>query len=430
MSLSPLSIEKTDKKNRYIIKIFNIKIKIKLSGTYIIHSLIKCCTPLFRLLDKVVPKKNNKVVFTSYPDFSDSAKIFYDYINKIQQDKFKNLIWIYTEENADSCVITRDKYYFYSIKGIYNLLTAKYIIHDHCNKVFSVLTSNKRVMFNLWHGMPIKAIGQLDENLTKQNKRIYKYFAKTSYMFVISDVYRIILSSMFGMNPNKIYVTGQARTDVMFDNSKQENITKELKIDTSKQIVIYTPTYKKRLKNIDVKTAYDNIFYLKDYSDQDFLKFLEQNNILLIIKPHPFEQEEFKNNIKKSTLSNNENVRILYDEDFIKNDLMLNEIFALSDLMISDFSSVTIDYSMLNKPILYLNNYVDEYKQGRGFILPDNYKIMMPGENISTYDDLKKKILECLENKHANYTQNEVNFLHKYQDGHSCERIFEVMKGI
>lgn len=423
------SVEKLEDKNRYLIYFLGLKIKIKMSLSYLIQKqLLKLLKPLIKLLDIIIPKDKNKVIFTSYPDFSDSAKIFYDYLKSIKQDKFKKICWIYTENDSENREISDKKYYLFTFSAIYQLLTSKYIVHDHCDKFISFLLSDKRVLFNLWHGMPIKAIGQLDTGLARHTKRNYKYLAKNSYMFIISDIYRVIMSSMLNINPNKIFVTGQARTDVMFRPT--EGTAEKLGLDTSKKLVIYTPTYKKRSKNEDVKTEYDNIFYLKDYSDNDFLSFLEQNNLCLVIKPHPFEESDFKNRLKNSPLVNNNNVKILYSEDFVRNNLMLNEIFPLSSLIISDFSSVTIDYAMLKKPILYLNNYTEEYKNGRGLILPDNYKILMPGEDVNTYEELKNKILNCIREEKPNYKQEEVALLHKYIDGNSCERIFDTIKNI
>lgn len=390
----------------------------------------KCSCIFIKLLDKILPKDKNKVILTSFPDFSDGTKIFYDYLKSINQDKFKKIIWIYASKNpTGSDLIQGKKLYLRSLKGIWNLLRAKYIVHEHCDIFLDYLASSKHVLFNLWHGMPIKAIGKLDDGLLKSPAKRYKYVSKNSYMFVISDIYRLIMSSLMNIDPKKIFVTGQARTDTIF-HSKEQEIKDLFDLNGFKHIVLYMPTYKTRPTGNDVDTSFDNIFYLDKYSDNDFLSFLESNEILFIIKPHPFEEKEFKNKIKKTPLIKHANIRILYDNNFIENNLFLNELFSLSDLMISDFSSVTIDYAMLNKPILYLSNYLEEYKNGRGLILPDNFKIQMPGENVVDYETLKTKTLECLKNKKANYSKGEVSLLHKYQDGKSCERIFEIMKNL
>ena len=210
----------------------------------------------------------------------------------------------------------------------------------------------------------------------------------------------MIFSSLLNIDPKKIFVTGQSRTDTIF-KGREQKIMDLFKLNGYKHIVLYMPTYKSRPTGNDTDTFFDNIFYLDKYTDSDFLNFLESNEILFIIKPHPFEEKDFKNRISKTSISKHSNVRILYENELSKNNIFLNEFLTISDLMISDFSSVTIDYIMLNKPILYLSNYLEQYKQGRGFILPDNYKIMMPGENVCDYENLKNKTLECINNKKA-----------------------------
>ena len=97
--------------------------------------------------------------------------------------------------------------------------------------------------------------------------------------------------------------------------------------------------------------------------------------------------------------------------------------------MISDYSSVTIDYLLLNKPVLYLDNLSEDYKNTRGFILEDNYKILMPGAQVDNFNQFKEELLENLINDKYKYEREKsIPLIHKHIDFNSNERIYEIMK--
>ncbi len=413
---------------RVVLKILGIKLSFSVDLSSCYYNLYKKNKPLINFLDRILPKDNSKVVFTSYPDFSDSAFLFYQYLKNIKQDKFKKIIWIKDNNNEEHSEVEHAKVYLHTFQGVWHLLTSKYIIHDHCNKFLDYISSPNHVCFNVWHGSPIKAIGYGDVGVTKNTRKRYKYMAQNAYMFVSSDIYQLILSSMFQINPQKIFVTGVVKTDIIFNSDKAEYIKETLDLNSFKNTILYAPTYKTRFGRVDVEVKPQNLFGFENYNEEDFIKFLKEENICLLIKPHPFEEKIFVKLLKDKGYEQNKNIRIVTWQDLNKIKINLNEIFNVTDLIISDFSSITVDYAISNKPILYLYSYLDNYKQGRGFILPENYELLMPGETVENYNELKEKMLINLARKTANYTEKELQPIYKYIDGKSCERIFEIMK--
>ena len=96
--------------------------------------------------------------------------------------------------------------------------------------------------------------------------------------------------------------------------------------------------------------------------------------------------------------------------------------------MVSDFSSVTLDYLIINRPVIYLDNLTADYSQNRGMILPDNYELFMPGHKVKTYFDLEDKILKSLfEDDMRTLREKTIPLIHKYQDNKASERIFKIM---
>lgn len=424
------SIERL-KKNKYKIIFLGIKLSIGSDFQYYLTRIYAKNKLLIKFLDLIFPKDKTKVIFTSYPDFSDSAYLFYEFLKDKKQTKFKKIIWLKDKKTSKHQAVNDKTYFIYSLLGIWHLITAKYIIHDHCNLFLDFLKSGRHVLFNLWHGSPIKAIGMLDDEVLPKTRKRYNFMAKYSYWFVTSDIYKIIISSTFQINPKKIYITGIVKTDIIFKSDKDKYIKKCFNLDGFSKTILYAPTYKARGANrVDVEIDTKNLFCFKEYDRDDFIKYLKENNICLIIKPHPFEETDFIKFLNRNCYNQNENIRIITTNALTTNGINLNEVFGVTDLIISDFSSITVDYAISKKPILYLTNYLQNYQEGRGFILPDNLKILMPGETVSNYQELKEKASFCLRNNNANYSEKELKLIYKYLDGNSCERIFEIMKNL
>ena len=123
--------------------------------------------------------------------------------------------------------------------------------------------------------------------------------------------------------------------------------------------------------------------------------------------------------------------KVVYNEDLEEKKISLYEIFKFVDLMISDFSSVAVDYLVLNRPVVYLNNYDEEYKTKRGVVLEDNYTVFMPGSKVNNFNELLIAVDNNIKNDISKDLRiHNMPFIHKYMDGNSCERIYEIMKGL
>ena len=103
--------------------------------------------------------------------------------------------------------------------------------------------------------------------------------------------------------------------------------------------------------------------------------------VLLIIKPHMI-QKEFP--ILQEELSN---IEIVNDATFEDDGFQTYEVMSETDGLISDYSSVAIDYLLLDKPIGYTLDDIDAYEEQRGFLV-DNPKDYMPGTHIYDFKDL------------------------------------------
>lgn len=391
--------------------------------------IVKHSIKLIKFLDYILPKDKNLVIFNSIPTFSDNAYAYYKYLLKNHPNKYK-YVWLYT----DTCPNNKNSknVNIYSFQGIYNLLRAKYIVSTHASYCLDFIHIKNHVLFNVWHGMPLKTLGHNEPNLSKLLFERYKNLGKYSYMFGTSDIFNCMLTSCFHNNFYKTFVTGQPRTDLIWDKTNQEKIEKLFKFSQYDKVVFYMPTYKEAENNRTIgqkETVYNNLFYFDDYNEERFVKYLEEKNILFLMKPHPFDENFYNEHL--NTLPKSENFKIIFNEDLRKNSIYSYELFKYIDLMISDFSSVTLDYLILNRPVIYLNNLSEEYQQNRGMILPDNTKLFMPGSKVNNYTKLEFAIERNLYHDEFKAERERIlPLIHKYQDNKSSERIYEIMKGL
>lgn len=397
----------------------DIKLNIGLKGiiqifTYLLDSLC-------------IIKNKKKIVFSSFPDFSDNAKEYYEYLRLNHPNEYE-LIWIYQNKESSKYEHIDKKYFINSIQGIYHLITSKYItctwfyLHKYCN--FS-----KHKLLQLWHGMPLKTLGYNEKNISTKTFIQYKIFGKHGQFFVTSDIFKLSMIASFLMHPNQIHITGQPKSDCILQKRNETIIKDFIGAEKYDKIIIYAPTYKeiKRNKRRDIDKSFNNIFYMDDYCEKSFLKILEKNNILLLIKPHPFEEDFYKDFVEEK-FKNVQNIKVIYDADLKEKNLYFYDFFHLVDLLISDFSSIAIDFLILNKPVLFLDTLSKEYSKNRGFVLEDNYEMLMPGPKISNFNQFNDALNDALTiDSWAEKRLKILPLLHKYTDGKSCERIYEIM---
>ena len=402
-----------------ILTIFGLNIKFS-------QKLPRYIITIGRVLDKILPKNNKKIIFCSYPDYSDNAKEFFEYLYTNHKDEY-NMVWLC--QNPKDVEIPVKKYKIQSLRGLSELLTAKYTVNTFFD-LEKFINSKKRINLQLWHGMPVKTIGYTEKNIPYRTLKAYKR-NQNSFFFVTSDIFKISMIASFLMHPNKVYITGQPKTDCIFKQQNLAKIKDFIHADKFSKIVIYAPTYKEALRNCDCREVhheFNNIFYMDDYSQEQFYKLLEDKNILFMVKPHPFEESIYKS-FEQNNVFNHPNIKIIYNKDLNTRGLYFYEFFKIADLMITDFSSIGIDYLITKKPIIFLNSLAEEYNKNRGFTLEDNYKIMMPGEKVYNFNQLLKAIEDAiLADSWKEQRLKMLPLLHKYCDSNASERIYQIMK--
>jgi CDP-glycerol glycerophosphotransferase len=224
---------------------------------------------------------------------------------------------------------------------------ARYVFFTH--RCFMHKFPPNVVSVNIWHGMPIKRIGWMLEG----NKGI-----STDYALATSPFWAEIMDR--SMRPKQPSLScGLPRNDRLFTDRKE--VFKKLDLNPSHRLLAWLPTYRKSVRG-EIRndgTVYGNAFELPDIDPVELNEYCRKKNVILILKPHPM--------AIAPELKSSSHLWIVDDSWLHLKSLSLYELLGATDLLISDISSVLIDYLLVDRPIIHAFADCEEYQNSRGF---------------------------------------------------------------
>lgn len=289
----------------------------------------------------------------------------------------------------------------YEYQMMLEIMRSRVIVtDDYCRYLRNFPLRKDQKVIQLWHACgAFKKFGRFGTNLREEVD--LATHAQYSLVSVSGEAVRDVYADAFGISRDKVRALGDPRTDLFFDGKKQEKIRDsvyrrypQLK---GKRVVLYAPTFRG-------KTDRERGTFTPK---ADFKKLSESlpSDMVFLIRPHP---------IMKKTVLDENLPNILEVRDFSTNDLMF-----VSDLMVTDYSSVIFEYSLLRKPVLFFCYDFDTYE--RGFYL--RYPEDLPGDVLRTQEELAARLNSAEWDKMG---EGYDEFVKRYMsacDGHSSERI-------
>jgi CDP-glycerol glycerophosphotransferase len=358
----------------------------------IYESFFKKAAPIIDIILNylLVPKKEN-IFFKSFEGkYSDSPKYISEVINEIAPniklvwaiDGVKDKPWL---PSYIKCVKPWTFRYFlekHKSKVLIENGAGEYLIIKDNPVIFRKHLKNKRQLnISTWHGTPLKKIGKDIENV------------RNPFIFSTSDI--LIAGNYFEANKFKecfnmqkgIWLIGKPRNDIFFslNSNKIKKIKQKLNIPEDKNILLYAPTFRERYNR---KYCLNDIICQFDLIKEE-LKKKYGGEWIIILRFHHYEKN--LNNIyfnKKDYYDGNK-----YDD--------MNEYLAITDILITDYSSSMFDFMLMKKPIFLLVPDWDNYKMERGTYFelnelpfPYAFSVSELCEKIRKYseDDYKRKL--------------------------------------
>ncbi|MCX0358854.1 CDP-glycerol glycerophosphotransferase family protein, partial [Clostridium perfringens] len=234
---------------------------------------------------------------------------------------------------------------------------------------------SKKIIF-LNHGWGTKMSPGKNELKSKISMDNYKLLVDTTdYIICNSDFDKTyFLKGIDGKEKIKYLPLGTPRNDYFFEINKEKiiEIKNQLGISKYKKIFLYCPTHR------EDKVLNENLVekIINDFVEID--NNLKQENSLLIFRPHYFNS---KLEQKVNGFSNILCLGINEYED-------VRDLMIVSDCLISDYSSIFVDYLLINKPIIHYCFDIDEYEKNRGLVIDFSNEIQFPGYKINNLSDI------------------------------------------
>ena len=368
---------------------------------------------IWRLL-QCLPIKKNLVIFSSEPDFCDNSWALYQYLRANRpQCRF---VWMVTnpEEFSDKADERTSFVTFFGhgmhVKAIYYFATARWNFFTHYT--FNPYIPRKgQTVINLWHGTGVKD--------SKIKLKEYYDWILTTGNAGIEPVSRSLGCSTIRMLP-----LGYPRNDILLNNLGLGTSNPFCPNGDISKVVFWMPTFRKSInKSISELDCDTNTGFPLLETDEDIANFnseLKRYKVVVIAKIHHLQAEkDWVKNIYSHFI-------IITDEMLKERGYQLYQIVGKSDALLTDFSSIMVDYLLTNKPMGFVLSDLYKYEKSRGLLFEDVRKVMM-GEHIYT----KEQLLLFIEHvaigldEYKNKREEQILRVHNASDGTACKNIVD-----
>ena len=383
--------------------------------------IVGCINFVYGLCYRFIPVDNKTVMFISFHGrgYSDNPKAIYEQMRKDERFKDFHFVWAIKKSNMKDIHIEGAKIVSYrGIQYFYYLSKAKFWVINVKMPDYIKKKSNQ-VYLQTWHGTPLKRLArdiQVNKDTTfYRTEMTYEDMVKSydedvkkyNYMISPNKFCSEVFPSAFGINKERLIETGYPRNDFI-TNATSEDILKikeKYNIPTDKKVILYAPTWR------------DNQYVAAGYTFElkaDFHKWKEVlgDDYVVIFKPHYNIINKYENETLDGFLVN------------IAAEAEINELYVISDVLITDYSSVFFDYAVLNRPIYFYMYDFDDYRdQLRGFYLDVHTEL--PGKIYEEEDAMLQAIVSGDYNFECLKIFNE-RFSHA-QSGDCAEKVCDIL---
>ena len=375
----------------------------------------------YRKLSKGTEIDDKMVIFETFMgrQYGCNPKAIYEYmISNPRFDDFR-FIWVLNDPAKAEEIPQRERVTIVTLRSndYYRYYaTAKYVV-TNSNLDYGISKKAGQVFLQTWHGTPLKklrcdieietgnALNSLAEINQKNDLDVVRYDYFISPSDFASDKFRSAFNLEKLGKEDIIIETGYPRNDLLFhfDEEYAASVKNKLGLPLDKRVVLYAPTFR--------DNQHDGAGYTYDtHIDFERLEKELSDEYIILFRAHYFVASQFD-------FSRFEG--FVYDVSGLDD---ITPLYTITDLLITDYSSVFFDYANLKRPMLFYMYDLDEYATGiRGFYIDIDE---LPGPIVRTEDEMVRLIKE---NKFVYDAKYEV-FNKKYNsldDGNASKRVVE-----
>ena len=359
------------------------------------------------------PVKENVILFETFmaKNYSDSPKYIYEYI--AQNHPEYECVWAINDGAKIPYGAKTVKRF--SFQYAYYLAVSKYLVFN----VRPPLWYRKReeqVFLETWHGTPLKRLVFDQEEVTsaspKYKQQFYRQRKDWDFLVSANPFSTKTFRSCF-LYEGEMLEYGYPRNDILYWPNKDEiaqQLKEKLGIPKDKKTILYAPTWR------DDQHYGSGQYKFELALDLKLMKERLQDDYVVLLRTHHY----ISDHIDVSGLGDFVINLSSYDD--------ISEIYLISDICITDYSSVFFDYANLKRPILFYTYDFDKYKnQLRGFYIDMNTEV--PGPLLYTSEQVVQTI-EDIDEITEEYKERYDQFYDRfccYDDGHASEHVAEAM---
>lgn len=359
--------------------------------------------------------KENWIVFESFMgrNCSGQPKYIYKYLQENYGNKYK-YIWVVDRKGVKipgreykTCRRFGLRYYYYMNRS-------KYWVNN-MRQPLSIPRRKETVMLSTWHGTPLKRLVFDMDDVHSANPRykevVYKQTREWDYLLSDNPFSTEKFQSCFLFEKEKILEYGYPANDPMYAPDREERaakIKKKLGIPADKKVILYAPTWRD-----------DNFYEQGQYGfdlDLDVNRLQKEfgDDYVLLLRLHYFIVDKLDlSKYGEFTVDGSS-----YDD--------ITDLYLISDLLITDYSSVFFDYANLKRPVLYFTYDLEKYRDVlRGFYL--DMEKDLPGPLLLTNDEVVDAI-KNIDKIQEEYKERYEEFYNRFccvDDGHAAQRVVE-----
>lgn len=379
----------------------------------------------------IVPAKNNKL---------ELIEVNSEEMESLKNEDYKRTITLNKFNAADSNVYALIKYIPKKYKEKYklNIIHGRDVLNiENLVKVplissitisgFNTFVNYPKFTYNIDVGhasIIMKNCGIMDKKY-KDFSFTPKEYENIDKVCITSKMNMLIQSAFSAIPENKYIVTGNPRTDTLLLSNGKENIEKLIgKSIEGKKIIFNMPTFHiHENSGIINGSIFNDSIKIKGFDYKRFDKFLKENNIICISKVHHAEERTIASKVQDRKL---ENLLFISNKDFEDKNLDLYEVLNCADGLITDYSSIYGDFLFMNKPIVFVNADIEEYRRERGISL-EPYDFWTAGPKVQNQDALEKEILKSLfDEEYYKQKREELrDVFYEHKDSSASLRVWE-----
>lgn len=312
---------------------------------------------LDRVLQIIVAPVPNRVAYITYPDYTDNA--WYVYRHALRTRNNLEHTWLVLDMGLRERIEREFQEAVHeagthgnvlrvvrrpTLAGYFLFLRSRIVFHTHGAYRFRNWAWRRQIVC-LWHGMPIKCIGRLNRITPNPYPTFGTLHIATSHFF------RDIIAAAFAVTPGAVKLCSLPRCDALRLSdgpaTPRAAVRERLGLTGTQRLVLWLPTY--RAETAASAGAARPRSFLDDLPPgalEALKQVAEMNAACIITKLHPF---DFLNRSSLGWAS--DHVRLLRSPDWNASGIQLYDLIAASDALLSDVSSVLIDYSITSRPI-------------------------------------------------------------------------------